>query len=158
VGPGVSGGRVGERVWCYGAQSYRPFGTAAEYVVVPDGLAVFADGPVRGLVVLGRQVGGRRTGPGRPESEPVMRIYLAVCLILVLQGCGSVLLRRQGCLSNTDPPCHPRGRRREAGRAGKQGTLVLIMPGHLLGPAPEEVQLWLRFSPLSPRLQPAAWW
>jgi NADPH:quinone reductase len=40
VGPGVSGDRVGERVWCYGAQSYRPFGTAAEYVVVPDGLAL----------------------------------------------------------------------------------------------------------------------
>jgi NADPH:quinone reductase len=32
--------RVGERVWCYGAQSYRPFGTAAEYVVVPAELAV----------------------------------------------------------------------------------------------------------------------
>ena len=32
--------RVGERVWCYGAQSYRPFGTAAEYVVVPSGRAV----------------------------------------------------------------------------------------------------------------------
>jgi NADPH2:quinone reductase len=40
VGPGVSVDRVGERVWCYGAQSYRPFGTAAEYVVVPDSLAV----------------------------------------------------------------------------------------------------------------------
>jgi hypothetical protein len=32
--------RVGERVWCFGAQSYRPFGTAAEYVVVPAGQAV----------------------------------------------------------------------------------------------------------------------
>ncbi len=84
VGPGVRGDRVGERVWCYGVQSYRPFGTAAEYAVVPDGLAVrlpppgpagdgadldeqasclgiagitahravFADGPVSGLVVL----------------------------------------------------------------------------------------------------------
>jgi NADPH2:quinone reductase len=27
-------------VWCYGAQSYRPFGTAAEYVTVPSGQAV----------------------------------------------------------------------------------------------------------------------
>jgi len=27
-------------VWCYGAQSYRPFGTAAEFVVVPAGQAV----------------------------------------------------------------------------------------------------------------------
>jgi NADPH2:quinone reductase len=84
VGDGINPTRVGERVWCYGAQSYRPFGTAAEYVVVPDSLAVpladpdrgaaphgldeqaaclgiagitahravFADGPVDGLVVL----------------------------------------------------------------------------------------------------------
>src|SRR5580704_9190889 len=35
VGPAVSQEWVGRRVWCYGAQSYRPFGTAAEYVVVP---------------------------------------------------------------------------------------------------------------------------
>jgi NADPH:quinone reductase len=40
VGPGVTRDRVGERVWCYGAQSYRPFGTAAGYVVVPSDLAV----------------------------------------------------------------------------------------------------------------------
>jgi NADPH2:quinone reductase len=43
VGSGVSAARVGERVCCYGAQSYRPFGTAAEYVVVPDSLAVSFD-------------------------------------------------------------------------------------------------------------------
>jgi NADPH:quinone reductase len=35
VGDGVSREWVGRRVWCYGAQSYRPFGTAAEYTVVP---------------------------------------------------------------------------------------------------------------------------
>jgi NADPH:quinone reductase len=40
VGPGGAEDRVGQRVWCYGAQSYRPFGTAADYVVVPDALAV----------------------------------------------------------------------------------------------------------------------
>jgi NADPH2:quinone reductase len=40
VGAGVPASRVGERVWCFGAQSYRPFGTAAEYVVVPAGQAV----------------------------------------------------------------------------------------------------------------------
>jgi NADPH:quinone reductase len=40
VGEGVSGARAGERVWCYGAQSYRPFGTAAEYVVIPGAQAV----------------------------------------------------------------------------------------------------------------------
>src|SRR4051794_36183856 len=36
VGPGVDAARAGERVWCFGAQSYRPFGTAAELVVVPE--------------------------------------------------------------------------------------------------------------------------
>jgi NADPH:quinone reductase len=35
VGPEVPSSRIGERVWCFGAQSYRPFGTAAESVVVP---------------------------------------------------------------------------------------------------------------------------
>lgn len=35
VGDGVSRDWVGRRVWCYGAQSYRAFGTAAEYTVVP---------------------------------------------------------------------------------------------------------------------------
>ncbi|GAA1864145.1 NADPH:quinone reductase [Asanoa iriomotensis] len=77
VGPGVHKSRVGERVWVYLAQSYRPFGTAAEYTVVPAhhavplpagvpdeqaaGLgipgitghrAVFADGPVAGQRVV----------------------------------------------------------------------------------------------------------
>ena len=41
VGDGVPAFRVGERVWCYGAQSYRPFGTAAEYVVVPSNQAIY---------------------------------------------------------------------------------------------------------------------
>jgi NADPH:quinone reductase len=40
VGAGVSPSRVGERVWCHGAQTYRPFGTAAEQVVVPSDQAI----------------------------------------------------------------------------------------------------------------------
>ncbi|MCZ7377284.1 NADPH:quinone reductase [Micromonospora sp. WMMC250] len=77
VGSGVDPSRVGERVWVYLAQSYRPFGTAAEYTVVPArhavalpaevpyeqaaGLgipgitahrAIFADGPVDGQRVV----------------------------------------------------------------------------------------------------------
>lgn len=40
VGDRLSRSRIGERVWCFGAQSYRPFGTAAEYVVVPADQAV----------------------------------------------------------------------------------------------------------------------
>lgn len=83
VGEGVSEARLGERVFCYGAQSYRPFGTAAEWVTVPDaqavrlpdpvsfevgaclgipGLtahrAVFADGPVEGRTLLVAGAGG----------------------------------------------------------------------------------------------------
>ena len=35
VAPDVSPELLGQRVWCFGAQSYRPFGTAAEFTVVP---------------------------------------------------------------------------------------------------------------------------
>jgi NADPH2:quinone reductase len=83
AGPGADAARVGRRVWVHGAQSYRPFGTAAEFVVVPEALtadlpdgvsddlgvslgipgitahrAVFADGPVDGLTVLVQGVRG----------------------------------------------------------------------------------------------------
>ncbi|HEU5003161.1 MAG TPA: NADPH:quinone reductase [Actinomycetota bacterium] len=40
AGPHASDDRVGQRVWCYGAQSDRPFGTAAEYVCLPESQAV----------------------------------------------------------------------------------------------------------------------
>ena len=77
VGDGVDPNRIGQRVWVYNAQSYRPFGTAADYTVVPDATAVplpdgvddqlgaclgipgitahravFADGPVDGQTLL----------------------------------------------------------------------------------------------------------
>ena len=35
IGGGVPPEWLGQSVWCYGAQSYRPFGTAAEFSVVP---------------------------------------------------------------------------------------------------------------------------
>lgn len=35
IGPGTPPEWLGRRVWCFGAQSYRPFGTAAEFTVVP---------------------------------------------------------------------------------------------------------------------------
>jgi NADPH2:quinone reductase len=40
VGDGVSSEWIAQRVWCFGAQSYRAFGTAAEYAVVPVSLVV----------------------------------------------------------------------------------------------------------------------
>lgn len=36
VGDGVDSRWLGKRVWCFGAQSYRAFGTAAELCVVPE--------------------------------------------------------------------------------------------------------------------------
>jgi NADPH2:quinone reductase len=59
IGAGVSPERIGQRVWCYGAQSYRPFGTAAEYTVVPASQAVslpdnvsFAQGACLGIPAI----------------------------------------------------------------------------------------------------------
>ena len=56
AGDEVSSARIGENVWCFGAQSYRPFGTAAEYVVVPAEQAIplpvgvsFAQGACLGI-------------------------------------------------------------------------------------------------------------
>ncbi len=44
VGESVPSDWVGRAVWCYGAQSYRPFGTAAEFTVVPlDHVALLPD-------------------------------------------------------------------------------------------------------------------
>ena len=83
VGQDVPAARVGVRVWVYGAQSYRPFGTAAQRTVVPGALAValpdtvtdqvgaclgipgitahravFADGPVDGQTIVVHGVRG----------------------------------------------------------------------------------------------------
>jgi NADPH:quinone reductase len=59
VGEGVSQKLVGRRVWCYAAQTYRPFGTAAEYTVVPLERAVplpeavsFEQGACLGIPVI----------------------------------------------------------------------------------------------------------
>ena len=40
VGDGVAQDRLGQRVWVYNAQSYRPYGTAAQFTVVPETTAV----------------------------------------------------------------------------------------------------------------------
>lgn len=40
VGPHVAAGRVGERVWTWNGQWKRAFGTCAEYIVLPQALAV----------------------------------------------------------------------------------------------------------------------
>lgn len=40
VGRGVTAARLGQTVWCHGAQRYRPQGTAAQWVVLPAAQAV----------------------------------------------------------------------------------------------------------------------
>ncbi|HYL31957.1 MAG TPA: NADPH:quinone reductase [Stellaceae bacterium] len=59
VGAGVDAKRMGERVWVYMAQRGRPFGTAAEYTVVPNERAValpdnasFEDGACLGIPAM----------------------------------------------------------------------------------------------------------
>ncbi|MEJ8573444.1 NADPH:quinone reductase [Microbaculum marinum] len=44
VGEGVSADRLGERVWIWNGQWKRPFGTAAEYVTLPEDMAVTLPG------------------------------------------------------------------------------------------------------------------
>jgi NADPH:quinone reductase len=84
VGAGVPAARVGERVWIFGAQAGRPFGTAANYTILParqaivlpkpaslaDGACLgvpavtahrglFADGSIAGQTVLVTGAAGR---------------------------------------------------------------------------------------------------
>jgi NADPH2:quinone reductase len=97
VGDGVPVSRLGERVWCYGAQSYRPFGTAAEYVVVPSAQAVplpdgapFEQGACFGIPGITAHRCVNAAGP------------VAGCVVLVQGGAGAVgvcaiqLARRAG--------------------------------------------------------------
>jgi NADPH:quinone reductase len=59
VGSGVAPGRVGERVWTWNGQWKRAFGTAAEYITLPEALAVplsehtsFAEGACLGIPAM----------------------------------------------------------------------------------------------------------
>jgi NADPH2:quinone reductase len=45
VGPGVVN-RIGERVWVWNGQWRRPYGTAAEYIVLPSAQAVLLPKPI----------------------------------------------------------------------------------------------------------------
>jgi NADPH2:quinone reductase len=46
VGEGVAAARVGERVWIWNGQWKRPFGTAAQYIVLPQNQAVRLPGGI----------------------------------------------------------------------------------------------------------------
>lgn len=65
LGPDVPSEWLGRRVWCYGAQSYRPFGTAAEMTVLP----------LRQVVPLGDSVSFET---GACLGIPAITAYMAV--------------------------------------------------------------------------------
>jgi NADPH2:quinone reductase len=85
VGAGVPASRVGERVWLWNGQFQRPFGTAAEFIVLPAAQAV----PLPGKVSFEE---------GACLGIPAMTAYRAVELsvahnaktLLVSGGAGSV--------------------------------------------------------------------
>jgi len=85
VGAGVPAARIGERVWVWNGQWKRPFGTAAEYIVVPSAQAVAL--PERVSVAEGACLG-----------IPAMTAYHAVAIsgagdgttLFVSGGAGSV--------------------------------------------------------------------
>ena len=99
VGDGVAASRIGQRVWCFGAQSYRPFGTAAEYVVVPSEQAVqlpdgvsFAQGACLGI-------------PGITAHRAVYAAGAVEGRVVLVQGgagavgqCAVALARRAGAI------------------------------------------------------------
>jgi len=80
VGSGADTARVGRRAWVHGAQSYRPFGTAAEYVVVPEALAV--DLPDRVSDELGASLGI----PGITAHRAVFQDGSVAGLTVLVQG------------------------------------------------------------------------
>jgi NADPH2:quinone reductase len=106
VGEGVDGGRVGERVWLYFAAFKRPWGTAAQYTVIPaeqavplpDGVSeelgaglgipaltahrcLLADGPIDGRTVL---VAGGAGAVGHAAIE--LAAYLGARVVATVSG------------------------------------------------------------------------
>jgi len=85
VGEGVSSGRVGERVWIWNAAWGRPFGTAAQYVCVPQVMAVQLPDDVPG------EVGACMGIPGLTAMHSVlMDGGVAGKTVLVAGGAGAV--------------------------------------------------------------------
>ncbi|WP_046865236.1 NADPH:quinone reductase [Microvirga massiliensis] len=85
IGPGVTDRRLGERVWLWNGQWRRPYGTAAEYIVLPAAQAVplpentsFAEGACLGIPAL---TAHRAVTTDRPCSGEI---------VLVTGGAGAV--------------------------------------------------------------------
>jgi NADPH:quinone reductase len=116
VGDGVPRARVGERVWLFEAQRGRPFGTAAEYIVVPARNAVrlpsettfregaclgipamtahrclFQDGPIKGQTIL---ITGAAGGVGYYAVQ--LAKWAGARVIAVVRGEDAELARNAG--------------------------------------------------------------
>ena len=115
AGEGVSADWVSQRVWCYGAQSYRPFGTAAEYTVVPVDQAVplpegvaFEQGACLGIPVSRHTVVCMR----RVRLRGAMYWCKAGPVQLAFAPCSSPdALVRPSLQPSGHPPTHPPQRR-----------------------------------------------
>jgi NADPH:quinone reductase len=85
VGAGVSAGRVGERVWIWNGQWKRPYGTAAQYIVVPDAQAVRLPDKV------GYEVGACLGIPALTALQAVRLAQLgSATTVLIAGGAGAV--------------------------------------------------------------------
>ena len=124
VGPDVSSEWMGRRVWCYGAQTYRPFGTAAEYTVVP----------VRQVARLPEQVSFEQGAClGIPGITAHRAVHVAGPVngrtVLVQGGAGSVgrcavqLAYRAG--ARVMATCQSEGQKDIAQRAGADAVFVI---------------------------------
>ena len=140
VGEGVSSEWVGRRVWCYGAQSYRPFGTAAEFTVVPvDHVAPLPENvsPEQGACL------------GIPGITAHRAVYVAGAVaerIVLVQGaggavgmCGVQLARRGG--ARVIGTVRSSGEEPTARTAGAHEVILndQSLPEHIKALAPEGV-------------------
>ncbi|MBI1204838.1 MAG: zinc-binding dehydrogenase [Rhodopseudomonas sp.] len=89
VGDGVPASRLGERVWLWNGQWKRPFGTAADYIVVPEAQAVtlpdnigFAEGACLGIPAMTAYHAVKLAGAGQSS--------LLGTTLLVSGGAGAV--------------------------------------------------------------------
>src|SRR4051794_3611376 len=101
VGDGVPASWLGQRVWCYGAQSYRPFGTAADYTVVPlrqvvplpDGVAL-EQGACLGIPAITAHWAAHIAGPvqGRTVLIQGSAGAVGICAVQLAQRSGAFVI------------------------------------------------------------------
>ena len=115
VGDGVSSEWLGKSVWCYGAQSYRPFGTAAEFTVVPAAQAVLL--PANVTMEQGACLGI----PGITAHRAVHAAGPVSGRTVLVQGAaGSVGLCAAQLARHAGAPLAQSGRRQRSKQRGRQ--------------------------------------